>query len=771
MKKTRLKILKYFHINNIRFNYELEFKNDSKKNYWKYNTPLIEYCETLGISIPHYCYHKNLSISGNCRMCLIELKNAPKPIVSCAMDAKSCLASGDIYTNSYLVKKARENILEFLLLNHPLDCPICDQGGECDLQDQSLFFGLTKKRFYNFRRVVIDKNIGPIVKTVMSRCIHCTRCVRFASEIAGVDDIGMFGRGLQSEIGTYVEKVFQSELSGNVIDLCPVGALTSKPYPFLNRSWELKNVNFIDFSDGFGLPTQVCIKNNQVIKVLPGYDKTSKSTTWISDKTRFSFDSLFSPEKIVHNFIDYNKDEMFSSLSWKKLFKELFHTIYFQVHLAKHFFKPNQITICLTQNVGLEVLSLLTILSNKYNFFKLRQSESYQINNNLECNYLLNSSIDAAKLAKTNTCMLIGVNPRYEGVALNLKLRSRFLKGNFNVITLGSLIDLTFSYTNLGNNFKTLTSLAEGNNLFCQEFCNSLNPILICSSEMFKRKDSFNLANTAQLLTKHISNYSLSKTENTLNVLNSTINQAGTASLNILKTIESKDIQNSVGIYFLNNSFSSITVKKLLNLKLLGFFKKNSHENKILVTQSTILENKILSDLKKNFKVQKHLNLPNTVLFETSETFLSTDGNIKKTIKVMSPTGQVKSNWQIIRKIFTYSKKMLFVPSLMPSSKLIFNCNNVNYFKNYIGFHQYATCNLNNLSFNLIKNVSEADITLKSYKYKRKKILNTNFRYWLDDFYIGGKDGHSSCSSTMIQCSKFYRLNSTNFGNEIYKII
>jgi NADH dehydrogenase (ubiquinone) Fe-S protein 1 len=169
-------------------------------------------------------------------MCLVELKNSPKPIVSCAMNAKSCLANGDVYTNSSLVKKARENVLEFLLLNHPLDCPICDQGGECDLQDQSLFFGLTKKRFYSFKRVVLDKNIGPIVKTVMTRCIHCTRCVRFAAEIAGVEDIGMFGRGLQSEIGTYVEKIFQSELSGNVIDLCPVGALTSKPYPFVNRN-------------------------------------------------------------------------------------------------------------------------------------------------------------------------------------------------------------------------------------------------------------------------------------------------------------------------------------------------------------------------------------------------------------------------------------------------------------------------------------------------------------------------------------------------------
>ena len=219
--------MKYFYINNIKFNYTLEFNSTSKADLWKYNVPLIDYCETLGINIPHYCYHKNLSISGNCRMCLIELKGSPKPVVSCAMSAKSCLNNAEVFTNSPLVKKARENILEFLLLNHPLDCPICDQGGECDLQDQSFFFGLSKKRFYSFKRVVTDKNIGPIVKTVMTRCIHCTRCVRFAGEVAGVDDLGMFGRGMNSEIGTYVTKIFQSELSGNVIDLCPCLLYTS----------------------------------------------------------------------------------------------------------------------------------------------------------------------------------------------------------------------------------------------------------------------------------------------------------------------------------------------------------------------------------------------------------------------------------------------------------------------------------------------------------------------------------------------------------------
>lgn len=191
---------------------------------------LIAYLISNGISIPHFCYQNDLSIAGNCRVCLVELKNSPKPVVSCAINAKSCLLNNKVYYDSILLKKARENILEFLLLNHPMDCPICDQGGECDLQDQSLFFGFTKKRFYKFKRIVSDKNLGPIVKTVMTRCIHCTRCIRFANEIAGTEELGIFGRGVGSEVGTYIDKILLSELSGNIIDLCPVGTFTFKNY-------------------------------------------------------------------------------------------------------------------------------------------------------------------------------------------------------------------------------------------------------------------------------------------------------------------------------------------------------------------------------------------------------------------------------------------------------------------------------------------------------------------------------------------------------------
>jgi NADH dehydrogenase/NADH:ubiquinone oxidoreductase 75 kD subunit (chain G) len=695
-------------------------------------------------------------------MCLVELKNSPKPIVSCAMNAKSCLTSGDVYTNSSLVKKARENVLEFLLLNHPLDCPICDQGGECDLQDQSLFFGLTKKRFYSFKRVVLNKNIGPIVKTVMTRCIHCTRCVRFAAEIAGVEDIGMFGRGLSSEIGTYVDKLFQSELSGNVIDLCPVGALTSKPYPFTHRSWELKSVSSIDFSDGFGTPTQLFIKNNHIIRILPGYDRVNHNTNWISDKTRFSFDGMFSPKKIIYSFQENNNKKSFLNFSWQKLFKEFFCTLYFQNHLLKHYYRPHPLIMLLGTNTSLEVLNLLNALTRKYSFFKLKRVDSQSINIDLEQNYLLDLNLNN-RLVTSDTCWLIGINPRYEGSKLNLRLRSRYLQGNFKIIQIGSLINLTFPNINITSNTKILRSLIEGNNLFCQEFVNSSNPLLIANAEIFKRKDYFGLANLLKFLSKHVNLFSQSDDKSRIDILHSSLGSIGFSNFTNLKTVQNKDLKNATGIYFINNSFSSFNIKKLLNLKLLNLFQDHTLENKILITQKSNLDTKLIAELKKGFNWNTHLHLPTTVFFESSGTYINTEGNVSKVSRVVKPLGQTKDNWRIIRKMFSYSKKMLFMNNFLNDNKLTFNSNNLSHFTSYIGFQYYAVSNLNNLAFSFFKTiVGNRQYTVK-FKSKKKKIFSSQFRFWLNDFYIDNKNFSSNYSSTMIHCSKLSRLKSSNF--------
>ena len=258
---------------------------------------LLQACEAAGAEIPRFCYHERLSIAGNCRMCLVELKGSPKPVASCAWGVRDCRPGPNgeapvVSTKSPMVKKAREGVMEFLLINHPLDCPICDQGGECDLQDQAIAYGHAKfNRFEENKRAVTDKNMGPLVNTIMTRCIHCTRCVRFAAEVAGVDDIGATGRGEDMEITTYLERAISSELSGNVIDLCPVGALTSKPYKFNARSWELTKTESIDVMDAVGSAIRVDSRGREVMRFLPRVNE-DVNEEWISDKTRFVWDGL-----------------------------------------------------------------------------------------------------------------------------------------------------------------------------------------------------------------------------------------------------------------------------------------------------------------------------------------------------------------------------------------------------------------------------------------------------------------------------------------------
>ena len=262
---------------------------DDKKVEFENGMTVMQACELAGAEIPRFCYHEKLSIAGNCRMCLVEMeKGPPKPVASCAMPAGDGMV---IKTDSEMVKKARKGVMEFLLINHPLDCPICDQGGECDLQDQALHYGFDKSRYEENKRAVKNKHMGPLVSTIMTRCIHCTRCVRFSTEVAGVDDLGLLGRGENAEITTYLEKTIDSELSGNVIDLCPVGALTSKPYSFKSRPWELTKTETFDVFDGIGSSIRVDTRGKQVLRVLPRINEDTNEE-WISDKTRFAIDGL-----------------------------------------------------------------------------------------------------------------------------------------------------------------------------------------------------------------------------------------------------------------------------------------------------------------------------------------------------------------------------------------------------------------------------------------------------------------------------------------------
>lgn len=747
----------HFKINSKKYEYESEYIFNHKE----FKIPLIEYCNTRGYKVPHYCYHKKLSIAGNCRMCLVEVKNSPKPVVSCAMSARACLPNSELFTNSPLVRKARESIMEFLLLNHPLDCPICDQGGECDLQDQALFFGFVKKRFYSYKRIVTDKNIGPIVKTVMSRCIHCTRCVRFSSEIAGVEDLGIFGRGMSSEIGTYVDKFFQSELSGNVIDLCPVGALTSKPYPFITRSWEIKQLNSIDFSDAFGSDIQVFLKNNAVIKILPGYNSFYKTSFWISDKTRFAFDGMFSPERKCVKDLNQTKTNKFF---WSNLFEELTHMIYVQDHLNKHSLKMHYLIIIFSSNTSIEVLNLLFLISKKYQFLKLRRSENPNLNTDLESSFVLNSASEKPKLLISDACFFLGVNTRFEGSYLNLKLRQRYLKGNFSAFSLGSKINLTYPVCYMGSSTKILKAFVEGNNLICQNFKSASSPILVCGVENFHRKDAKTILDLLEIL-KLNTNFS-TKNWNGINFLNSTLNDVGSKGLNSFLSLSEKDFKFSSGIYVLDVISFTANMKKLIELKLLNFFSVKRNTNQIYLEQNSLNQTtKLLGNkIKAVYPVCHYKNLPNSAFFEASGTYLNTEGFFKKAIKLVPSVKKSKENWYILRKFLAYNKKIIYLSSPRNNNKIFYNCDNLYNFKNFINYNYYATKSVNNSSFHLNTKIVTFPLDEKNkFDLIQKKLFDTKFKLWLDDFYVGGKDNYSGFSSTMIECSLVFRLEITNF--------
>jgi NADH-quinone oxidoreductase subunit G len=741
--------LNYFYVNNIKINNLEKDKN------------IIDYLENLNIKIPHFCYHQNLSIAGNCRMCLVELKNSPKPLISCAMPINNKM---EIFTDSPLVRKARENILEFLLLNHPLDCPICDQGGECDLQDQSLIFGVSKKRFYSYKRSVNNKNLGPIIKTVMTRCIHCTRCVRFAKEIAGIEDLGVFGRGYSTEIGTYVEKTFNSEISGNVIDICPVGALTSKPYSFFDRTWELKNVFSIDYSDGLNLDIKISIKSDSIItKITPYFNNQKNVENWISDKTRFSFDGMFSSERLSSLLLTNEKNYFNNTLIWKQMFKEIILILYFQKHFNKHLLKLSNIIIVIKNSINIEFLNFLILLEKKYKFVKIKQINSFLNLNckDLDTNLLINSANNISKLNLSNLILLIGLNTRLESSTLNIKLKQRYLKGNLKIFTINSLLDLTFPTINLGSNLNVLKNIIEGTNFICQELLFEKNPILIYNSEIFSRNDS----SIIDFFLNYLSNQIKLKKNNWkgINCISSSLNELN-INLTSIKPFKDEDFINSSCLYFINSNVYSTNILKLIDLKLLNYFNKEYYNFKFVIEQNCILS-KIYKKNTSKINNCVYVGLPNLNLFEDSGLYQNSEGVFKHTVKIIPVTNNYsKSNWHILRRLFIYMDKNLFL-----EKNIILNFKNNSTFLNYISYQVLPNTSFNKINTKSLNLKSNQLITIKNYSKHifNKKLIKTKTMLWVDDFYINGKDLYSKYSKVMITCSKSLRSVSTNF---IYKI-
>ncbi|EFJ45606.1 NADH:ubiquinone oxidoreductase 76 kDa subunit [Volvox carteri f. nagariensis] len=436
------------------------------------NSTVLQACDAAGIDIPRFCYHQRLSIAGNCRMCLVEVEKVPKPVASCAMPAGPGMK---IKTDTPMVKKAREGVMEFLLINHPLDCPICDQGGECDLQDQAMIFGSDRSRFVETKRAVEDKNLGPLVKTVMNRCIHCTRCVRFASEVAGTAELGVTGRGRDSEIGTYVEKLMVSELSGNVVDLCPVGALTSKPYAFTARSWELKATESIDVSDALGANIRVDSRGTEVMRILPRLNEEINEE-WLSDKGRYQYDGL-KRQRLDKPMVKGPKG--LQPATWVEALGV--------VAAALSSTPATHIKAVAGKLADAESMVALMDLMRRLGVGNLVHEGGFaDMPSDVRSTYTANTTV--AGIEQADMILLVGTNPRWESPVFNARIRKTFLDGA-QVGLLGAPVDLTYKYEHVGSDPAALAALAAGQHPFLERLKKAVRPAVIVGPGVLRRPD------------------------------------------------------------------------------------------------------------------------------------------------------------------------------------------------------------------------------------------------------------------------------------------
>lgn len=584
---------------------------------------VLEACEFVGITVPKFCYHQNISVAGNCRMCLVEIANSPKPVASCALPI---LNNMKVFVNTPLVKKARENVLEMLLLNHPLDCPICDQAGECDLQDQSRMFGLESSRFFFKKRGVENKECGPVIKTIMTRCIHCTRCVRFNSEISGNDLFGTLNRGTSTEIGFYKKSTYSSEISGNVIDLCPVGALTSNFYAFKARPWEALTVESIDLTDGLGSNVYINVKENQITRVFPKVNKQINGS-FISDRARFSFDNIISNRLVTSNELKDLKLEKY----WISCIKEIKKDINNK--------KNKKILFLSTPNADLDSLMLLKkiqFLGQDNLISKTAVVSRSDLKSNFFCSWLTNPILDIDSSRKI--CIIICSNPRVETPLINTKVFVKHNLNNYNIFGFSSFSgeNNNTKFTNL--NLSTVLKIIESKYIdISRLFKLALRPLVIFNENLLKK--TFNSNSIIGLI----------KTMNPSSVLIKTsifTNSSGQELLNTQK-INAKllSFENYDYILASNIDDSSLLSKKLNSLKANNLLWLNTHKSEITTKLNNV---KFLSS-----KTE----------YEEENTFMNVEERIQKTYKSMSSLTKSVSMKELLLSFINVQSKYNLISS------------------------------------------------------------------------------------------------------------
>ncbi len=578
-------------------------------------TTIFQACEHAGIEVAHFCYHERLAIAGNCRMCLVEVEKSPKPIASCAMPAAEGMV---VHTNSPKALKAQKGVMEFLLINHPLDCPICDQGGECDLQDQAMAYGFDRSRFEENKRAVPYKDFGPLVETSMNRCIHCTRCIRFLTEIAGVEELGATGRGEDMEISTYIERALTSELSANIIDLCPVGALTSKPYAFVARPWELTKTELVDVLDAVGSNIRVDARGSQVLRVLPRLNEAINEE-WISDKTRYAVDGLVR-RRLDRPYI--RRGGRLSEADWRETL--------------------DLVADRLKGVPGERIAAIAGDLCDAESMFALKElltglgaasldcrQDGARLDPRCRAGYLFNTTI--AGIEKADACLLVGTNPRGEAPLVNARLRKRHLQGGFRVAAIGPALDLTFPVEMLGTGGETLSVVARGDHPWAARLRDAKNAMIVVGQGALSRPDGPRVLAAARSLAESCG---LCRDDwNGFNVLHHAAARVGGLDLGFVPGPEGRDVGG-----------------------ILAGCKSGDVELLYLLGADEI----DTSDLGDAFVIyQGHhgdrgarradVVLPGAAYTEKDGTYVNTEGRVQLTRAAVFPPGEAREDWKILR--------------------------------------------------------------------------------------------------------------------------
>lgn len=577
---------------------------------------VIQVCEMHGIEIPRFCYHEKLEIAGNCRMCLVEVKpGPPKPQASCALPA----AQGqEIFTKSATVKKAREGVMEFLLINHPLDCPICDQGGECDLQDQAMFYGTGISRYGEMKRAVEDKYMGPLIKTEMTRCIHCTRCVRFAEDIAGVPTLGALHRGEHMEITTYLEQALDSELSGNVIDLCPVGALTSKPYAFLARPWELTKTESIDVLDAVGSNVRIDSRGQAVLRILPRLNE-EVNEEWLADKSRYACDGLRN-QRLDKPYI--RKDGKLREASWE----EAFDVIYRRMRDLT----GDKMAAIAGNLCDAESMMALKDLMEAMNCSNIDcRQDGAKLDPKDRASYLFNTTI--AGLEEADACLLIGTNPRHEAPLINARLRKAYLHGGTAFYSIGQPVDLTYPIEQLGNDPQLLNAIASGKHPIAQTLKDAEKPMLILGAAALARQDGAEVLKAAKVIAEQTG--MISEGWNGFNFLHYAAARVGGLDLGFVPGAGGRDMEAIItGIEEGEVEFVYLLGVDEVDMSYFGnaFVVYQGHHGDIGAHRADVV-------------------LPGAAYTEKDGLYVNTEGRVQEGFRAVFPPGDAREDWRILR--------------------------------------------------------------------------------------------------------------------------